>query len=346
MSIQRRTFLRSLTYSALIPFLPSLIWARSNHKIILPPRLRKGQVVGLVNPAGAIYNSDDIKITEEILTALGLTSLRGKHLLDRKGYLAGTDAARAADINAMFANPEIGAILAVRGGWGCNRILPSLDYDLIRKNPKIIMGYSDITSLLVAIFARTGLVTFHGPVGVSTWNEFTVDYFTRLLFDGEALTMINPQDYNSLGVQTDNRVQVITAGSARGRLVGGNLSVLAAMVGSDYLPDWHGKILFIEEVGEDIYRVDRMLTQLKLAGVLDQLSGFIFGNCTKCGPGKSYGSLTVEDILNDHIRPLKIPAWYGANIGHIEDKFTVPIGVEAEINSSAGTIKMLESAVT
>ena len=299
----------------------------------------------MINPAGATFHPDDIALTEEILNALGLQAKHGPNLLNRRGYLAGTDQDRASDVNEMFADDEVNAVLTVRGGWGCNRLLPYLDYELIGRNPKIIMGYSDITSLLLAIFAKTGLITFHGPVGISTWNEFTLDYVRRILFNGEKVDLINPPDDNELNVQFDNRVLTITAGRARGILAGGNLAVLSAMVGSEYLPDWKGKIMFVEEVGEDIYRVDRMLTQLKLAGILQQLNGFIFGKCTNCRPGESYGSLTLEEVLDDHIKPLRIPAWYGSMIGHIEDKFTVPIGVEVEIDSDIGQIKMLEAAV-
>lgn len=141
-------------------------------------------------------------------------------------------------------------------------------------------------------------------------------------------------------------VGTITPGKARGRLVGGNLSVLAAMVGSSYLPDWNQTILFVEETGEDVYRVDRLLTQLKLAGILEQLAGFIFAQCTKCSAGEgNEPSLTLQQVLSDYIKPLGIPAWYGSMIGHIPDKFTVPVGVEVEIDAGQGTIQMLESAV-
>ncbi|MFH1852666.1 MAG: LD-carboxypeptidase [Candidatus Neomarinimicrobiota bacterium] len=347
MLFQRRNFLKSLGALALLPLAPLLgKSATKQPRHLLAPRLRPGQVVGLINPAGVTYQPDDIAIAEETLAALGLGAKRGKHLLDRYGYLAGTDQDRAADVNAMFADPEIDAVMAVRGGWGCNRILPYLDYSAISRHPKIIIGYSDITSLLVAINARTGLVTFHGPVGISTWNPFTVEQFRQILFDGAQVLMRNPEETNNLGVITRDRVQTITGGKARGRLVGGNLSVLAAMVGSDYLPDWDDKVLFLEEVGEDIYRVDRMLTQLKLAGILDRIQGFIFGKCTKCDPGESYGSLTLDEVLADHVKPLGIPAWQGAMIGHIEDKFTVPVGVEVEIDADSGTLQMLEAAVS
>ena len=207
------------------------------------------------------------------------------------------------------------------------------------------MGYSDITSLLLALNAKTGLVTFHGPVGISTWNEYSTNFVKRLLFTAELFSMENPRETGDNLTQVKDRVLTINEGKARGRLLGGNLSVLTAMVGSEYLPDFKDNILFLEEVGEDIYRVDRMLTQLKLAGILSQISGFVFGKCSDCGPGKGYGSLTLEEVLDDHIKPLGIPAWYGSMIGHIENKFTIPLGIEAEIDAGIGRISLLEAAV-
>jgi len=313
--------------------------------VIRPKRLKKGDVVGLINPAGATFRPERAEITREALAALGLRTRFGEHLFDRRGYLAGRDEDRAADVNSFFADPEVGAILAQEGGWGCNRILPLLDYDLIRNNPKIVMGYSDLTGLILGIHAKTGLVTFHGPMGSSSWNAFTTDHATRLLFDGEAISMENRMGNEDRLVQRENRVLNITSGRARGRLVGGNLTVLAAIVGSGYLPDFEGRILFLEDTNEEIYRVDRMLTQLALAGVLGKISGFVFGDCKNCGPGGGYGSLTLGEVLDHHVAPLGIPAWYGSMIGHIEDKFTVPLGIEAEIDADAGTIKLLESAV-
>ncbi|NER31548.1 MAG: LD-carboxypeptidase, partial [Symploca sp. SIO1C4] len=252
-------------------------------------------------------------------------------------YLAGQDANRAADINAMFADTSVKALLTMGGGWGSNRILPLLDYDLIHQNPKIILGYSDITSLVLAIYTCSQLVTFHGPMGTSTWNPFSINYVQRILFNGEAAKLQN---------SFSTPVETITSGKANGRLVGGNLSVLAAMVGSSYLPNWKNTILFVEDIGEDFYRIDRLLTQLKLAGILEQVSGFIFGKCTNCTEGDDgKPSLTLAQVLSDHIKPLGIPAWYGSMIGHVRDKFTVPVGVKVEIDANKGIIKMLESAV-
>jgi len=313
---------------------------------IKPRRLREGDLVGLINPAGATFHPDEAKIAREVMAALGLRTRFGDHLLDRYGYLAGRDEDRAADVNAMFADPEVRAVLALRGGWGCNRLLPLLDYELIRSNPKIVMGMSDITGLLLGIHAKTELVTFHGPTGNSSWSEFTTDYARRVLFDGEAVTMRNRAGTADRLVQKENRVLTITPGTARGPLLGGNLTVLTAMIGSTYLPDFSGCILFLEDVREEVYRVDRMLTQLELAGMLERIEGLVFGRCTDCEPSRSYGSLTLEEVLADHFGPLGIPAWYGSMIGHIRDKFTVPVGVEAEIDADAGTIRLLEPAVS
>ncbi|MGB5290178.1 MAG: LD-carboxypeptidase [Lysobacterales bacterium] len=346
MSISRRQILQILGAGLVASHVPIASAASLNSNSSLkPPRLKAGDTVGLVNPAGATFHPQDVVVAGETLAALGLKMKTGEHLLDRYGYLAGSDQNRAADVNRMFADSEVKAVLTLRGGWGCNRLLELLDYQLIARNPKILMGYSDITSLLLALNAKTGLVTFHGPVGISSWNKYSTAFVEKLLFNAEAFSMENPTDIGDHLTQVKDRVLTIHGGKARGRLLGGNLSVLTAMVGSDYLPDFKDNILFLEEVGEDIYRVDRMLTQLKLAGILDQLSGFVFGKCSDCGPGKGYGSLTLEEVLDDHIKPLGIPAWYGSMIGHIENKFTIPLGVESEIDADAGRITLLEPAV-
>jgi muramoyltetrapeptide carboxypeptidase len=316
-----------------------------------PRRLKVGDTVGLIAPAGYIDRKDieDIKAT---LATLGLKVKLGAYVFNRYGYLAGTDANRAADVNAMFADSSVRAILPMRGGWGCNRILPLLDYSLIRSQPKIIIGLSDITSLLIAIYAKSGVVTFHGPTGQSTWNPFTVNYVKRILFNGEILTLQSLPKSSNNPTNTQIRVETIAPGKARGKLVGGNLSVLSAMVGSGYLPSWKDTILFVEEIREEIYRVDRLLTQLKLAGILEEITGFIFGQCTDCdritkenAQKDGEASLTLAQVLKDHIQPLGIPAWYGSAIGHVKNKFTLPIGAEVEIDASKGTIQLLESAV-
>ena len=308
-------------------------------------RLAPGDVVGLVDPASATWEPIDIDVVEDTLAALGLVARRGAHLLDRRGSLAGTDRNRAADVMTMFTDPAVKAVLPVRGGWGCARILPHLDFDAIGRNPKVIVGYSDLTALLLSIHARTGLVTFHGPNGASKWNETSAGFFRRVVLEGEAVTFSNPRDKGEMLAQTEYRIKTITPGVARGRLLGGNLSVLTALLGSPYLPDFRDAILFLEDVNEAPYRVDRMLTQLSLAGVLKGARAVVWGTCHECDPDAGFGSATIPDLLDDHVKPLGVPAWRGALVGHIDRQFTLPIGADVEVDATAGTIRMLDAAV-
>jgi muramoyltetrapeptide carboxypeptidase len=335
----RRQFLGGLGVAALARP-ASLSGAPS--PLLRPPRLRPGDRVGLVRPASAVFETMPVEVVREGLEALGLEVVLGRHFFDRHGYFAGTDAARAEDLDRFFADPELRMIVAF-GGWGAARLLPRLDYAALQASPKVLLGYSDVTALLLAVHARTGLVTFHGP---SPRHRFPADYLRRVAMDAEAVVYENPSEVEEdFLVQTRNRIRTLTPGRARGRLLGGNLTVLTAIMGSGYLPDWSGAILFLEDVNEEIYRVDRMLTELSLAGVLSQLGGFVFGQCSECPPAGGYGSLTLEQVLDEHVRPLGIPAWQGAMIGHVDAQFTLPIGVEVEIDAEAGSIRMLEPAV-
>lgn len=339
---------RALLKSALLTPLLSRLNSGSPALVppaLKPPRLRPGDTVGLFCPAAPAYSREQVRITEESLGALGLKTKLSAHFYDRYGYLAGRDADRAADLNALFADPSVNAVMAMHGGWGCARLLPQLNYEQMRRTPKVLIGYSDITALLLAINAKTGLATMHGPEGAATWNAFTVGWFKRVLMDSEPALLQNPTDKGDLLAQTRDRITTLRPGIARGRLLGGNLTVLSHLVGTPYLPDWQGAILFLEDVHEDVYRMDRMLAQLKLAGILDQLAGVVFGKCTHCDPGSGYGSLTLEEVLDTYLTPLNVPAFSGAMIGHIADKFTVPLGISAEIDANKGTIRLLEAAV-
>ena len=336
--INRREFISAVGAVSLAPTMNA-----SAAELIKPPRLRPGDRVGLVSPATAAFETEGTMIWVEALESLGFEVVLGDHYFDQHGYFAGDDAARASDINAFFAAPEIRMIFA-RGGWGSPRLLPLLDYDLIRKNPKVLLGYSDATALLSAVHVQTGLVTFHGP---SPLNVFSAEHFRRVVMNGEQYTLENPTflTENTL-VQTENRIRTITSGKSRGPILGGNLSLLTAVTGSGYLPDFEGSILFIEDVDEAVYRVDRMMTELALSGVLGKIAGFVFGRCTECGPGGGFGSLTMEQMVAEHIKPLGIPAFSGTMIGHIDEQFTIPLGIDVEIDADAGTIELLESAVS
>jgi muramoyltetrapeptide carboxypeptidase len=323
--------------------------AQTRAPIIKPHRLESGDMVGVVTPATATFQQVELDIVRESLEALGLKVRVGEHVMNRYGPLGGADKDRAADINRFFGDRDIAAVVPTRGGWGSARLLPHLDFDLIRRNPKIILGYSDITALLNSIHARTGLVTFHGPNGGGRWDSYSLDWTKRVLFAGEAVTYSNPKTTNDRNVltQIDNRVRTITPGRARGRLLGGNLSVLTGILGSPFVPDFAGAILFLEDVEEQPYRVDRMMTSLRLAGVLERVRGVVFGTCSDCTPGSGgYASFTLEEILNDHLKPLRVPAWQGAMIGHNMAQWTLPVGLEVEIDAAAGTIAMTEPAVT
>jgi muramoyltetrapeptide carboxypeptidase len=309
------------------------------------PRLRPGDLVGLVAPSAAIVDSEPAAIARESLEAMGLTVLEGESLRRRRGYLAGTDDERARDVNAMIANREVRGIFAIRGGWGAARIVDRLDYDALARDPKVVAGYSDITALHNAIHARTGLITFHSPLAAASWATFPYEHFRRVVFDAEAPSLAPPPDTADTLVPQQHRVRTIRPGRARGRLLGGNLTVLSHLVGTGYLPDFGGAILFLEDIGEEPYRLDRMMTQLRLAGILDGLAGFVFGKCTDCEPGDGYGSLTLEDVLTDHVASLGIPAWFNAMIGHIRDQWTIPVGLEAEIDAVDGTVRLLYPAV-
>ena len=311
-----------------------------------PPRLRAGDLVALVAPAKVTHDRDTLLVAAESLEALGLRVRVGKHVMSRYGYLAGRDPERAADINAAFADEEVRGVIALRGGWGAARALPYLDFDAIAAQPKVVLGFSDITTLLNAVYARSNLVSFHGPNGPSPWSEFTTREMKRVVFEGGTPLMRNPRERKDTLAVRKNRTYPIVPGRARGRLVGGNLTLFAALLGTPYFPDPTGAILFLEETGEYIYRCDRMLTQLALAGVFERVAGVVFGGFTDCDVSPSgYGRFSLNDVFEQHLVPTGKPAFSGAMIGHVKEKRTIPIGIEAEIDAEAGTIRLLEPAV-
>ena len=311
-----------------------------------PAALQTGDEVRLVAPAGAIFERVRFEIAAENMEGLGLKPTFGEHARERHGYLAGTDAERAADLMAAFRDPNVKAIFALTGGWGAARTLAHLDFDVIRANPKVVIGYSDITSLLNAIYAQTGIPTFHGPNGTSRWRPAVVTAAKQILFEGHAPLIKNPVPNHDTLAQHDLRVQTIVPGSAEGVLVGGNLTVLTALAGSPYMPDMNGKILFLEDIGEAIYRVDRMLSTLELSGALGQLSGIVFGGFTRVGnDGDGYGAFALMDIFDRYCKKAGVPAFYGAPFGHIAGNRIMPVGTRARIDASAGTIQLLEPSV-
>ncbi len=320
--------------------------------LIKPKKLSKGSRIGIISPASSI-TKEELDEIDSFLNSLGFIGVPSKYVLDKLGYLAGTDNNRVEDIHEMFSRKDIDAILCARGGYGTPRILPFIDYKLIRRNPKIILGYSDITSLLIAIYQKARLVTFHGPVGISTFNEFTLKYFNEILVEGK--DMIELKSEQEITTEADsnnsiNEILKITPGKVEGELVGGNLSLLLTLLGTEYDLNLKGKILFIEEVGEEPYRIDRMLTQLLNSGKLNDCAGIamgVFSNCEVKKVNPSFKeSLNLREVLIDRLSPLNIPTIYGLSFGHIKNKFTLPIGIRAMLDVENAKLILLERAVS
>jgi muramoyltetrapeptide carboxypeptidase len=320
--------------------------AQPRRAAIRPRRLQRGDTLALVNPSGAVYERAPYVQATEALQALGFQVREAPHLRARYGHLAGTDAQRAGDINAMFADPGVQGLLALTGGSGGNRILPLLDYGLIARNPKFLGGFSDLTALINAVNAQTGLVTFHSPMASSDWNAFSVEHWRGAVMDAQPMLLAHPNDRDGGPAARNERTTTLRGGRARGPLVGGNLAVLSSMAGSPYLPAFDGAILFLEEVNEYIYRVDRMLSTLMLSGALQRVAGVVLGAFTNCGPGEGkYGTLTLDEVFDDYFLPLKVPVYSGALFGHIRRKLTLPVGLEVEMDADAATVRFLQPAV-
>lgn len=342
--LNRRTMIQAAGAAALLASTAGLAAPLPQRR--KPRRLRPGDTVGLVEPAYFTADAFDLDQILATIRAMGLVPKPAPNILSRHGYLAGTDEDRARALNAMFADPEVRAVFAVRGGWGSARILPMLDFDRIRANPKLLVGFSDVTALHLALAARTDCPTIHGPNAASAWGRLSWDSFRSLVFNAETPTW-------SIPAGTDDRlaprggIRTFRPGRASGPLLGGNLTVLSALVGTPYLPSFDGAILFLEDTDEAQYRIDRMLTQLALAGILGRVAGVVFGQCTDCVArnSSSIGGFTLSEVLAQHLAPLGVPAFQGALFGHVADQFSLPVGIRAEIDAAAGTIRMLEPVV-
>jgi muramoyltetrapeptide carboxypeptidase len=335
----RRLFLqRALALAAASALAPALrAQPQSERKLIKPQRLRKGDLVALTAPAGAIFNAESIQKATLALENAGFRVKHGDTLTQRFGYLAGTDAVRAAELQNLFEEREVRGIIAMRGGWGCARLLPLLDLHKAAAQPKVLSGFSDITTLLLAFQAQTGMVSFHGPVGNSTWEGFTTEQF---------LSIVSAAETPAFRAAADKQNRIIAGGKASGILLGGNLTVLCALSGTPWMPDYTGAILFIEETEEEPYAIDRLLTQLELNGTLRKLSGIVWGACTKCEAEEPDKSFTLDEVLKQKLGGLGIPVVTGFPFGHVRDKLTLPLGIKAELDAEAGTLKLLESAVS
>ena len=306
-----------------------------------PKALKYGDTVGLVAPSSPVSSADKVDLSVQKLMELGFKVKVGKSCLSKYGYLSGQDDVRAEDLNSMFADKSIDGIICIKGGYGTPRILDQLDYSMIEKNPKLFAGYSDITALHIAFNQICKLVTFHGPMPasdmLSDFGEFSKNSFTKAITEKEVLGELR----NPVGVD----VKTLIKGKATGHIVGGNLSLITATIGSKYEIDTKGKILFIEDIDEQPYRIDRMLTQLRLAGKLEDCTGIIIGDWNNCVPSGSNASLTLEEIIKDIIVPAGKPTIFNFKAGHCEPKITIPMGVEAALDADNGSLFIKECAV-
>lgn len=343
--MKRRDILKGL---AAAPLLASPAFGKmkpvNKSKIVKPKRLKTGDTIAVIAPASGLTPESFDKALEN-LGSLGLKPKVGKSARGLKGFLSADDQARLDDLHWAFSDKEAAGIWCVRGGYGAGRLLPAIDYNLIRKNPKILIGYSDITALHLAISQNTGLVTFHGPVATSELSDYTKTHVTNALMTPSAPYKIELSEYNKTQASNLFKTETITAGKARGRLIGGNLSLLAALAGTPYaLREMKGKILYIEDVGEQPYRIDRMLTQLRQSFDMRSLAGIALGVFEDCNP-RTKDTQTLSDVLKDRLGDLSIPVVYGLSFGHIRDQFTIPVGVEAELDATNATLTLLEAGV-
>ena len=334
---------------ATLPFLAQSVLSETRaslngKKLIKPKRLSKGDTVAVIAPSSGISPEEFDKALQN-MADLGFKTKVGKSARNIKGFLAGTDKERLDDLHQAFADKEVNAVWCVRGGYGASRFLPDLDFNLIRKNPKIFIGYSDITALHTAIYQNCGLVTFHGPVAASTYSDYAKKHVVDVLMNPSAPYKIELSPDNVAKESNLFKTETIAKGKCRGKLIGGNLSLLTALAGTPFgLRSTKGKILFTEDVGEQPYRVDRMLTQLRQSIDLRQLAGIALGVFEHCNP-KDPNSQSLIEVIKDRLGDLGIPVIYGLSFGHIRDQFTLPIGIEAELDTENATMTFLETSV-
>jgi len=350
--MKRRNFIKTVSAASVAaasakanPFVHHSI--PGNKKIIKPPKLKKGDKLALITP-GSYISIEEKEKSIENLEELGFEVEYSDRLMLKKGYFSASDKERAEDINEMFEREEIKGIVCARGGYGCVRTLPHINYNHIKENPKVLIGYSDVTALLYGIYKKTGLITFHGPVGISSYNDFSKKYFKHVLINPvEEFELTNSFPGNNENIYG---LTTISSGTASGELVGGNLSIVVSLIGTDYDIDTKGKIVFLEEYIEEPYRVDRMLTQMVQAGKFDEAAGVVLGVFRKCESKKENpsfsNSFTLMEVLKDRLSDLEIPVVYGMSFGHVKDKFTIPLGIKAELYADDYKLKLLEAAVT
>ncbi len=309
---------------------------------LTPPKIAPGDTIGIITPASPMEGGR-LERGCVYLRDLGYEVVLGESVFKTRGYLAGSDDQRAADLNAMFSDPQIDAIFCSRGGYGTPRLLDLVDYDNIREHPKVFVGYSDLTTLQLAIWHKTGLITFSGPMVAVEMGGHIEPFTAAQLWR----TLCNARVIGGLAHPPEAQPRALVPGEARGRLLGGCLSTMLSLLGSPYAPDFSGSILVLEDIGEEPYRIDRYFAHLRAAGILKSVNGLILGTFLDCEPSDpSKPSLSVAEVLNDYTAHLGIPVLTGFAYGHGEIKFTLPIGAEVTLDAGPGEVTLTEPVVS
>lgn len=296
---------------------------------------------------GGVMSDAEVERGARNIESLGLRVKLGPNIRLARGNFAGQVLQQVGDLHAMFADRDVKAVWSGRGGSGCSLLLPHLDYGLIRANAKALIGFSDTTALHLGVHRHAGIVTFHGPAAISTFSDYSAAHLRAVLMEPRPTFTIEPAAENRLRAATEPAFAEFTIreGTATGRLLGGNLAVLSALVGTPWGAQMKGRIAFLEEINEAPYRVNRMLTQLVQSGELSSAAGAMLGVFSKCVAPPGEATLTLEETLRDAIEPLHIPAAYGLSFGHIGHHFTIPVGALARFDATARTLTLLEPAV-
>ncbi len=317
--------------------------------LIKPPRLRRGDWVAIVSPSGHV-SDERLERSVANLESLGLRVKLGRSVRGRSGNYGGTLKERLADLHGAFLDREVCAIWPSRGGSGGATLLPHLDYRLIRAHPKILIGFSDITALLVALYQHAGLVTFHGIVSGSQFAPWSLRHAEDVLFEGRAGVTITPppEQLARANGNDEDRIRTLRGGVAEGPLVGGNLAVLTSLIGTPHAATLAGHLLFLEEIGEAPYRLDRMLFQLQHSGGFERIAGLALGVFrrsvdTDGEPGSKH---TLAQVLEERFGAIDVPAVYGLPFGHIAPQCVLPLGIRARLDADAQTLTLLEPAVS
>lgn len=312
--------------------------------LIRPPLLSAGDTVGVLASGTAVSDPDKILRAKQVIDYFGLKMKLAPYVLSGSGYKSRSVAERVADLHTLFQDDSVKAIFELRGGYGSAQLLDHIDYQLIRQNPKIFLGFSDITALHVAIHQQAHLVTFHGPVLISAFPEYTIEHLRKALLTSEPIGQVSNSN-SKRGIRRRYPLRTIRSGQAKGQLIGGNLTLISTTMGTPYEIDTRDKILFLEDTGEKPYKIDRMLTQLRLAGKLQAAAGIIFGECYNCDSRGYAWDYALGEVLDQLLGSLTIPVLYGLTIGHTAEQLTLPIGVEAELDADEGLLNILQPGV-